>query len=227
MEKPNKKLIVGASLAGIFILSAIVAYFTNSPKIPSNTDSSSTLTKQKTYEIPTAGNFSFGAEKPKITIIEFADFNCSHCKNSYPTIRQLGYKYKDKVKIIFKDYPVLENSSMDLALAARCAGEQNQNLFWAMHDKFYADQGQFSLADLPDMAKEIGVNTTAFNACLKEKKYEDQINQDFFWGQQAGIQGTPTFFVNGYLLPGGSLPPEAWEKTIQFFLANNKTNEQK
>lgn len=219
MEKPSKKLAAAGALIGLFVVCGAVAYFTNPPQLPKKEVGSSDLIKKKIYEIPISDNFSFGAENPQITIVEFADFNCSHCKNSYSTIRQLGYKYKDRVKIVFKDYPIFENS-LDLALAARCAGEQNQNLFWSMHDKLYANQGQFSLSDLPEMAKESGVNTAIFNACLSARKYESRIEQDLIWGQEAGIEGTPTFFINGRLIPSGDLPTEAWEKMIQFFLAN-------
>ncbi len=77
-------------------------------------------------------NYWTGAAKPKITIVEFADFSCAYCKNSFTNIREISLKYKKDVKIIFRDYPAYEYS-LDLAMAARCAGEQG--LFWLMHDK--------------------------------------------------------------------------------------------
>jgi protein-disulfide isomerase len=221
MEKSKKKLFVGLSIAVIFVVSAGIAYFTNPPKIPNDkTSELANINQQKTYNIPIDGNFSFGAENPKITIIEFADFNCPYCKNSYSTIRQIGYKYKDQVKIIFKDYPIIQESSADIALAARCAGEQG--LFWGMHDKLFAYQGQFELTDLPKLATEIGADNKKFNTCVSNKKYLNEINKDLLLGQEMNLNGTPKFFVNGYLLPGGDLPIEAWDQIIQFFLANEQ-----
>lgn len=220
MKKPSKKLFVGLSIAAIFLVSAIIVLISNPPKLTKNETATPNIKQQKTYNIPIDGNFYLGTNNPQITIVEFADFNCPHCKNSYSTIRQLSIKYKDQVKIIFKDYPVISDDSVSLALAARCAGEQG--LFWGMHDKLFANQGQFSLTNLPSIAGSVGADTQKFNTCFNENKYSKEIEKDLIWGQENGLSGTPKFFVNGYLLPGGDLPIEAWEKIIQFFLANSK-----
>lgn len=144
-------------------------------------------------------NYWTGSASPKVVIVEFADFNCSNCKSSYPKIREISLKYKNSVKIIHRDLPILENS-LELSLAARCAGEQG--LFWLMHDKLFQNQGKFTLDQLPELANQIGADTTRFNKCLSEQKYLPQVKKDFSDAESLGITGTPTWFINGYKVEG-------------------------
>ena len=144
-------------------------------------------------------NYWLGAAKPKITIVEFGDFNCSNCKNSFSNIREISLKYKDSVKIIFRDFPILTNSS-NLALAGRCAGEQG--LFWVMHDKLFSNQGNFEISQLPELANQIGADVNKFTSCLNSEKYTSKINKDYADGKSLGITGTPIWFINGYKIEG-------------------------
>jgi protein-disulfide isomerase len=144
-------------------------------------------------------NYWLGSAKPKVTIVEFADFSCPLCQNSFFNIREISLKYKNNVKIIFRDFPIYENS-VNLALAGRCAGEQG--LFWLMHDKLYARQGKFELSQLPDFAYQIGADVTKFNNCLAGEKYLNNIKKDYADGQSLEIRGTPTWFINGYKIEG-------------------------
>lgn len=173
----------------------------------------SDLDKETIKKIEGENNYWIGSANPKITIVEFADFNCSFCKNSFPTIRELGLKYKDSVKIIFRDMPLLDGS-VDLALAARCAGEQG--LFWPMHDKLYLNQGVNSLEKLYELANQIGADNTSFQNCFKGKRYLSQINKNFSDGQELGITGTPTWFINGVMVKG-DIPSATWEEIINQF----------
>lgn len=156
-------------------------------------------------------NYWLGSSKPKITIVEFGDFNCPLCKSSFPKIREISLKYKNDVKIIFRDYPIYENS-LDLAMAARCAGEQG--LFWLMHDKFFAYQGNFTLEQLPDLANQIGADVNKFNNCLSSKKYLNDIRKDYSDGESLGVTGTPTWFINGYKI-NGDIPYDLFIQIIE------------
>lgn len=149
-----------------------------------------------------------------VTIVEFADYNCPHCRDSAPTIRKLSFKYKDQVKIIFRDYLTTEYS-LNLALAARCAGEQG--FYWLMHDKLFDSQGKDDVADLKTLAANLGVDTVKFNACFDKQKYNTQIAKDYSDGQALGVTGTPTFFINGHMVEG-DIPENVWETIIQKLL---------
>lgn len=156
------------------------------------------------------GNFWLGSSGPKITIVEFSDFACPYCKNSFPKIREISLKYKNDIKYIFRDMPLHENS-VDLAMAARCAGEQG--LFWPMHDKLFQHQGVSASNDLLELANQIGALKNKFKNCFDTKKYLAQIQKNFSDGEDLGVKGTPTWFINGNKVEG-DMPMEAWEEII-------------
>jgi protein-disulfide isomerase len=160
-------------------------------------------------------NYWIGSAKPKITIVEFADFACPHCKNSFPAIREISVKYKKDVKLIYRDFPVISDYSADLALAARCAGEQG--LFWPMHDKLFQNDLTGDPNQTAELANQIGVNKTRFTDCVTKQKYSTQIQNDLSDGNQLGVNGTPTWFINGQKTKG-DIPPEGWEQIIQKLL---------
>ena len=148
----------------------------------------------------TRANYFFGAENPRLIIVEFGDYACPYCQKSFPNIREIGLKYQDKVKIIYRDYPVLADYSINLALAARCAGEQG--LFWNMHDKLFLNQGISTTEEISTLAEQIGVNKSRFAACFDSQKYYANIAQDISDASALGITGTPTWFVGGQKLEG-------------------------
>lgn len=157
------------------------------------------IDKQTLKLIEGQNNYWIGSANPKVTIVEFADFSCPNCEKSFSKIREIGLKYKNDVKIIFRNYPMYENS-LNLAMAGRCAGEQG--LFWLMHDKLFQNQGVGSNEELSELAKKIGADADKFNNCLNSNKYLAQIQQDFADGEKLGISGTPTWFINGNKVEG-------------------------
>ncbi len=160
------------------------------------------------------GNFWLGSNQPKITIVEFADFACPYSKSSFPKIRELADKYRDRVKFIYRDFPYIAAESIDLAMAARCAGEQG--LFWKMHDKLYELQGIKTADELTGAAQSIGADSAAFRLCLEGKKYSALIKKNILEANKFDIQGTPTWFINGRKV-AGDLPATAWEEIIKKF----------
>ncbi|MFH1823020.1 MAG: thioredoxin domain-containing protein [Patescibacteria group bacterium] len=191
----------------IFILSFILAFtlyiLDISKKIKNNLTDGSLATQilsGQTYQLEDNNNYWFGASNPKITIVEFADFSCPVCKNTYPKIREISLKYKTDVKIIFKDFPVVSEESTLLALTARCAGEQG--FFWLMHDKLFQNQGISNYSELTNLANQIGADINKFNNCIDNEKYLTDIKKDYTEGEKLGVKGTPTWFINGYKIEG-------------------------
>ena len=160
-------------------------------------------------------NYWIGSANPKITIVEFADFACPYCQNSFSKIREISVKYKNDVKLIFRDYPVIAEYSLDLALSARCAGEQG--LFWLMHDKLFANQGVSTAEEIYELAKQIGADENRFKECISSKKYEIAIQKDFSDGQSLEITGTPVWFINGNKIEG-DIPYDTFIQIIEQFL---------
>jgi len=174
-------------------------------------------TTEKQKKIEGEDNYYLGSEQPKITIVEFGDFSCSFCKDSYQKIRALGVKYKTDIKIIWRDRPAFENSTSQ-AMAAYCAGEQGY--FWEMHDKLFQNQANNFGDDqnLTILAQQIkGIETTQFAQCLTDQKYLNKIKKNLTDSEDLSITGTPYFFVNGEPFVGDQ-PFETWEALIQELL---------
>ena len=165
------------------------------------------------------GSNSFGTSKPQITIVEFGDFACPYCQKSFSTIRELSTKHYDKIRYIYRDYPVVTEYSLKLALASRCAGDQG--LYWPMHDKLFINQGVTSDEELENIAKQIGADLSKFSPCLRTEKHLDIIRKDISDADQLGVSGTPTWFINGHELPG-YIPHDIFVETIEKIL--QKTN---
>lgn len=159
-------------------------------------------------------NYWIGTSSPRITIVEFSDFACPYCKDDFSVIRELSLKYKNDIKVIYRDY-LGHGESLDLALAARCAGEQGK--FWYMHDKLFTNQDQINLGSLPTMAKQLGLDSAAFNNCLTSKKYLNQVRTDMENAEKIGITKTPSWMINGYLLEG-AIKREDFIKIIDIIL---------
>ena len=160
-------------------------------------------------------NYWLGSASPQITIVEFSDFACPYSQNAFSKIREIGLKYKNNVKIVFRDYPIMSDYSTDLALAARCAGEQG--LFWIMHDKLYINQGVSKKNEIIELAKQIGADINKFIDCFDNKKYLKDIENDFKDGKKLGIKGTPTWFINGNKIEG-DIPYEFFIQVIENLL---------
>jgi protein-disulfide isomerase len=150
-------------------------------------------------------NYRIGAANPKITMIVFADFTCASCRESFTKFRRLSVDYKNDVRLIFVDYPVMSDNSTALALAARCAGEQG--LFWSLHDRFFIHKNINSKKAVFTLAEQTGADMIRFKTCYESEKYLPQIKSDFQDGLKLGISGTPTWFINGYRIEG-DMPEE-------------------
>ncbi len=141
---------------------------------------------------------SLGNEKAKITIIEFSDFQCPYCKNSNKIIKQVVQNYGDKVKVVFKHLPLQPNSHI-LAQAAVCADKQNQ--FWNYHDSLFEAE-DMSENLLIQIAEQHGLNVNYFKECLTSNDSNKIVLEDINEAKRLGIEGTPTFIVNGKIIQG-------------------------
>lgn len=165
-----------------------------------------------------------GNPNAKVTIVEFADFQCPYCgkfqQEVYPFIKQ-EYVDTGKASFVYLDFTFLGDESKFAAQAAKCAGEQGK--FWEYHDKLLEsqngeNQGAFTVSKLKGFARSIVPNTFVFNQCLDSKKYSQAVADETALGRAAGIAATPTVLVNGKLVVG-ALPYAAFKQEIEAALA--------
>jgi protein-disulfide isomerase len=158
---------------------------------------------------------ALGKDDAKIVIVEFGDFNCVNSLKAFSIVRELAEKYKDKVQISWRNFPVFQESSSDLARASVCAHKQNK--FWPMHDRFFQLQGNVPLDNLSGVAQKAGLNVTAFEKCFNSKLGDADLKRDFYAAEYGEVKGTPTFFVNGYKIEG-PIPLPMWDQIIEQLL---------
>lgn len=138
-----------------------------------------------------------GSANAIVEIVEFSDFQCPFCKQVTPALDGVVEKYGDKVKLVFRQFPLesIHEQAFKAAESALCASDQGK--FWEMHDLMFEEQKALSVADLKDKAKRLGLEEAAFEECLDSAKYADQIREDLKDGASAGVTGTPSLFING------------------------------
>jgi protein-disulfide isomerase len=152
--------------------------------------------------------FARGPSSAPVTIVEFTDFHCPFCKTVVETLKQVMGQYPDRVRWVFRDFPIaaLHPDAQIVHEAARCAGEQGK--FWPYHDLAFERAPAASPAALREIAAAVGADSAAFGQCLDSRKHRAAVAADIEAGTKLGITGTPTFFINGQLLVGNQPLPE-------------------
>jgi protein-disulfide isomerase len=172
----------------------------------------------KIYDIAVAKDApSKGGKNAKVVIQEFSDFQCPFCGRVNPTVKQLMDEYKDKIKIVWRNYPLPFHQ--DAGPAAQAAMEVydqgGSEKFWAYHDLLFANQRALSRTDLENYASQVGgINLAKFKSALDNKTHEGRVKADMDAVTKAGASiGTPSFFINGKLLQGAQ-PFEAFKTAV-------------
>jgi protein-disulfide isomerase len=167
---------------------------------------------RRTVEVA-ATDPSRGSASAPVTIIEFSDFQCPYCQRVRPTLRKLQDAYGDRVRIVWKDYPLtqIHPLAFKAAEAAHCAADQGK--FWEYHDRLFADQRKLEVDDLKHHAADMSLDTATFNACLDTSKYAERVRDGVAQGNRLGVSSTPTIYVNGRML-AGAYPYETFVSII-------------
>ncbi len=130
-----------------------------------------------------------------VTIYEFSDFQCPHCKMVAPMIKKIVEESNGKVKLIFKQYPLPMHPKAREAAKATIAAHK-QGKFWEMHDLLFEKQDELQTANLDDYAKKIGLDMKRFKTDMQSKQTDKKIDADLAEGEAAGVDSTPSIYVN-------------------------------
>ncbi|MFL6350290.1 MAG: DsbA family protein [Bryobacteraceae bacterium] len=160
--------------------------------------------------IPTGGAPALGPQNAPITLVEFSDFQCPYCIAAAPELAAVLKAYPAQVKLIFKQYPLETHSQAALAAAAAVAAHR-QGKFWPMYDAMFATRDGLSKENLVALAQKNGLDLKRFEADLDATEVKEAITRDVQDGDRAGVEGTPTLFIDGQRYNGpielGSLKP--------------------
>lgn len=157
-----------------------------------------------------------GAANAPVTIVQFSDYQCPFCQRfTAETFPQIDEKYikTGKVKFVYRDFPLsFHESAQKAAEAARCAFAQNN--FFEYHDIVFKNQSAIAISDLKKYAKDLGLDVAKFNACLDSGKTAADVKKDLADGASYGVNGTPSFFINGWILVGAQ-PFSVFQQAIE------------
>ncbi|KAB8030804.1 thioredoxin domain-containing protein [Fluviispira multicolorata] len=161
---------------------------------------------------------SKGPANAPITIVEFADFECPFCANAQPVVDEILKEYKDKIRFVFKNYPLVQihPEATNAAIAGECANQQKK--YWQMHDALFANHTRLGTQTYNKIAQNIGLNISEFNKCRNDRSIKEKITSEIEYGQSLGINATPAFYINGVQLMGAQ-PKAEFEKIIKKELA--------
>jgi protein-disulfide isomerase len=139
-----------------------------------------------------------GNAKAPVTIVEFSDFQCPYCAQAQGDLEALLKKYPDKVKLVFKHFPLsFHAQARPAALASLAAHEQGK--FWELHDVLFKNQKTLDASKLEEYARQAGLDVARFKADMERNRdaYEKRIQADMLAGQQADVRGTPSLYIGG------------------------------
>jgi protein-disulfide isomerase len=175
------------------------------------------LLRPPVVEVAAAGRPEKGGKNAPVTIIEFSDYECPFCKRAEGVIDQVTSTYGDKVKVVFRDFPLpFHANARPAAEAANCAAGMGK--FWEYHGKLFDNQQALTPDKLNTYATDVGLDQAKFSECLAQKPHAAAIDKDIEDGQKVGVSGTPAFFINGRMLSGAQ-PFEKFKELIDEELA--------
>ena len=176
------------------------------------------LIEKARIEVEAVGHYK-GPEGAPVTIIEFSDYQCPYCKRAEPTVRAVLERFPTEVRYVYRHFPLdsIHPQARGASEAAICAEDQGR--FWEYHDLLFEKTPDFAADKLVAYAEEIGLDVDAFRSCMAEERVKERVERDFQAGRNAGVRGTPAFFVNGISI-SGARPVEEFVRMIEEELAD-------
>ncbi len=218
----NKRLNTWKIVSGVLAILLVMSLYQNYSNLEDVTGKTAQDTNPPiTMESLIGGNTVKGDPNAPVTIVEWSDFECPFCARFYEqTLKQIDEKYiqTGKVKMVFRDFPLgFHRFAQKASEASECAGEQGK--YWEMHDMLFENGVDGGVESYKQYAKELGLEES-FNTCLDSGAMAQEVKQDMQDGTDIGVQGTPAFIINGYILTGAQ-PFKAFEQIIEAELQND------
>jgi protein-disulfide isomerase len=155
-----------------------------------------------------------GPPNAPVTLLEYGDYQCPYCGQAYPIIKQVQKHLGSKLRFVVRNFPItqIHPHAQHAAEAAESAAEQNK--FWEMHDHLYENQQALDDNHLEKYASKLGLDLVKFNHDMSSHAHAQRIREDFLSGVRSGVNGTPTFYING-IRYNGSWDLETLLKTLR------------
>jgi protein-disulfide isomerase len=143
-----------------------------------------------------------GSSGAAVTLLEYGDYECPYCGAAYPIVKQVQEQLGDRLRFVFRNFPITtaHPHAEQAAEAAEAAAADGK--FWPMHDLLYENQQRLEDDDLAGYADELGLDVARFKRELAEHAHAQRVRDDFMSGVRSGVNGTPTFYINGVRYEG-------------------------
>jgi len=155
-------------------------------------DNSATLTQPVS-----ARDHAEGPVDAPLTLVEYGDYQCPYCGAAYPVVKRLQKKLGKKLRFVFRNFPLTQAHPYALIAAEAAEAAALQGKFWEMHDLLYERQTSLEPNILPSWAEKIGLDLEKFETDIKQGVVEKRLQEDRQSGIRSGVNGTPTFYING------------------------------
>lgn len=147
---------------------------------------------------PVNGNdHRMGPENAPATLVEYGDFECEYCGAAFPIVKQVQSEMGEDLQFVFRQFPLAQSHPHAELAAEASEAAAAQGRFWEMHDQLYRHQDALTMQSLLEYAGLIGLDIERFHQDLKSHRYAENVRDDFMSGVRSGVNGTPTFFING------------------------------
>jgi protein-disulfide isomerase len=143
-----------------------------------------------------------GPSDAPVTLVEYGDYECPYCGMAYPIVKRVQQRMGDRLRFAFRNFPLTESHPHAEHAAEAAEDAAAQRDFWAMHNTLYEHQRALDDPHLLRYAAELGLDTDEMSRALAEGTFEPRVRQDFRSGIRSGVNGTPTFFINGERFDG-------------------------
>jgi protein-disulfide isomerase len=149
-------------------------------------------------KIPVSGiDHSQGADAGRLVLVEYGDYQCPYCGQAFPMVKRLQAALGKDLKFVFRNFPLSEIHPEALSAAKYAEGSALQEKFWEMHDTLFENQGALDQASLARYAEVLRLDVEALGIASESPSVEERISNDFEGGVRSGVNGTPSFFLNG------------------------------
>ncbi|MEO8062879.1 MAG: DsbA family protein [Pseudomonadota bacterium] len=149
-----------------------------------------------------ANDHAQGPGDAAVTLVEYGDYECSYCGMAYPIVKRVHARLGKQLRFVFRNFPLAEAHPHATAAAELAESAALQGRFWEMHDVLYEHQSALGPADLERHAKKVGLDLDTLEAALRGGGPHKRVQADFMSGVRSGVNGTPTFFINGQRFDG-------------------------
>ena len=150
-----------------------------------------------------------------VTLVEYGDYECPHCGMAHPIVKSIQHRLGKKLRFVFRNFPLAESHPHARQAAAAAEAAAAQGRFWEMHDALFENQDRLEDEDLVGMAKRLGLDAQRVATALEEGTFTARVRDDFRGGVRSGVNGTPTFFVNGERYDGAWPDEDSFVRALE------------